>query len=69
MKVNYIVNYGVTARHLFENKTFEFYRDAVKFYNDLDREKWGAGNVVKLETDGSPYDPPKVIKKLEYIVI
>jgi len=50
--INYIVNYGPDGRHHVENKCFTLYRDALEFYNKLDREKWGAGNIVKILANG-----------------
>lgn len=69
MKINYIVNYGVDNRHIFESKPFTLYRDAKRFYKSLDWEKWGAGNITKLEDgDGGPFGPAKITIKENYYI-
>lgn len=69
MKINYIVNYGVDGRHLFEAKPFTLYRDAKRFYKSLDREKWGAGNITKIEDgSGGGFGPTNVTIKENYCI-
>ena len=67
MLVNYMVNYGVSygsGKHLNQTESFNLYRDAKSFYDGLDREKWGAANLVKLIPEGLYVTP---LVKHEYI--
>lgn len=50
---NYTVNYGVNNSHTTEMNTFKLYKDAVAFYETLDKVRYPAGYICKLiYTDG-----------------
>ncbi|WP_318515542.1 hypothetical protein [Photobacterium leiognathi] len=48
LATNYIVTWGVNEYHLTENEGFNLYRDAVAFYNKINRNEFKAGVVYKL---------------------
>ena len=52
--MKYSVVYGVNNSHLTECKLFNLYRDAVKFYNNLE-EMYPSAVVYKLTYDKAGY--------------
>lgn len=64
--MNYVVNYGVNWSHRrYENETFDYYHNAIKFYKNLDKSIWKAGEIVKLTSNGL-FEPADVTLKLEW---
>ena len=48
----YIVNYGVNNSHHCEASSFNLYRDAVDFFNNIDLVRFPSGTVNKVTFDG-----------------
>jgi|TARA_R100000750_G_C2335559_1_gene91936 hypothetical protein len=63
-ETNYIVNYGVDSRHLFENKSFSLLRDSKVFITSIPGV-FKAYNLVKV-IDRGAFNPVdiKIIKEL-----
>lgn len=48
-KTEYVVQYGVNFSHMSEYECFKLYRDAVKFFNSLDRTTFPSAFLYKQE--------------------
>ena len=67
LSIDYIVNYGITSRHLFETESFPLLRDAKKFIKDL-KSKY-AWELIKFDTY-NPWNPSESVKtKLDEKII
>ena len=53
---NYIVQYGVDNSHMCEFKEFKLYRDAKKFYGDIDKSKHKAAICYKLSFNHNGFE-------------
>lgn len=63
-KPDFVVNYGVNDSHRRMNcKLFTRYKDALAFYTDeIDREVWQSGEVLRLDYDSAGYVCQRVRK-------
>ena len=55
---DYVVRYGVNFSHLTEYKLFKLYRDAIKFFESLDRDMYQSAFLYKqnyLRSQGELY--------------
>lgn len=61
---DFVVNYGVNNSHRLMNcKLFTRYKDALAFYTDeIDREVWQSGEILRLEYDSAGYVETRVRK-------
>jgi len=51
-KPSWAVNYGVNHSHRAMNSHVKHtYREALKVYEEIDREKWPVGEIVRMEFD------------------
>jgi|TARA_R110000851_G_scaffold27910_1_gene78242 hypothetical protein len=65
--MKYTVNYGVDNSHINEIAIFKLYRDAVKFYNLLPKDKYPAKIIYKLFYNANGYVIDKQAKNYEFV--
>jgi hypothetical protein len=59
----YFVQYGFNFSHCQEIKTFTLYRDAIKFFNSLDRDLYTSGFIYKASFSDGLIDDKVEYKK------
>ena len=69
MKSDYVVNYGLNFSHRDEFMYFKLYRDAVEFFESLDREMWQSAFVFKQSYDAQGFVNDTVEYKKHYTEI